>query len=65
MKQVTNTCDLCRQEKARVHLKSFYFDSSKIPQSYILTDNLLLSDTHICELCINVIKTHSEEQIEI
>ena len=59
MREITYICNLCGRDElsseATKHFKSFYWKSDKIPQGYILSNNLDSCDKHICKDCINTI----------
>jgi hypothetical protein len=56
MKTETYKCNLCRQETEKNKLFSYYWKSAKVPQGYILTDDIQGSDVHICYKCIDYLK---------
>lgn len=57
MKKVEYCCDLCKETKPKAELNCMYFKCSIIPQRYILSKDLDGSDKHICDDCIELIKT--------
>lgn len=61
MKKVEYKCNMCNQVKHVGCLMSFYWESGIIPQRYTLRSDLDISDSHICDECINVIVSFSEE----
>lgn len=56
MKTTTYKCNLCLEVKNKSELLSMYWKSDKIPQGYVIHDNVSKSDKHICVGCIDVIK---------
>ena len=58
MKKIEYRCNLCKEVNKKPHIISYTWNSSIIPQGYILSDNIDSSDTHICVECVNVIVNH-------
>ncbi len=55
MKNIEYKCNICTTIKHKGNLMSFYWKSNTTPQKYILHENVNLSDSHICNDCIDVV----------
>ena len=58
MKKETFSCNLCRTEKDKKELKSFYFKCDIIPQQFVIHNDISVSDVHICSNCLIVIEKY-------
>jgi len=60
MKKVTYSCNLCREEKKPEVLTCIYWSNTMVKpfkQAYMVAEKLDSSDMHICDDCVELVKT--------